>query len=546
MALLHSRAVEQRLNAVLVLRGGGEASDGDMWDAVQFVSRQTQNWLPTSHTRDSEMVLAPQHFTDTTDRSLLRNFGEMDGALKAAGGVAGEAPLLEKRLRRDLYYVTPYITCGKCNALLFIDSGNAQTFTAQVDVETRRRRTVPDEVLVVCHGCGTTADLQLGAHDLLQQIAGSKAELLRQLRARQRAASMLCRAYRYYLRRCGARARRHLVMIRAFLVHRLSAVKQAVGRGRLGRRKAVVQGCLNYIRRAHPISLAKALTADGDVYGGRKPAGLPPPVKVFWYKSKEAVTLLFNDYLLLCARQGFVPPRYVTEANVRELARRIRLRNHRLVGSVQARWRALTVRSLVFLYKDDMARIRQVRCAAAFRVCRLYRAWITRVRRIAQRRRAVAQGRLAKAYAVKRADTDAAATLKRRQRRLAQLYLKERAEERTARYCGIVHAGAADGNKMLAFRTSAYGDEIPMDAAKQLTFAVSQHERAAADAEARLEKRGEWLKRRCANDSHFTLYHRDEMQARSRQLISHFSKGGPKKKKAFAQLAVHNNGAGKA
>ena len=52
--------------------------------------------------------------------------------------------------------------------------------------------------------------------------------------------------------------------------------------------------------------MTKALSLGGDF-------------KVFWYKSMEQVRLLFDDYLLLIERSGFLPPRYIVEANVLEI-----------------------------------------------------------------------------------------------------------------------------------------------------------------------------------------------------------------------------------
>jgi len=118
----------------------------------------------------------------------------------------------------------------------------------------------------------------------------------------------LCRrSYRFYLRRQCARACRTREKVWAYLQRLCAAIIEAVLRGRLGRRKARTCAYLNYVQKAHPISLSKALSLGGEF-------------KVFWYKSKEQIRLLFNDYLVLVERTGFVPPRYVVEANIQEIA----------------------------------------------------------------------------------------------------------------------------------------------------------------------------------------------------------------------------------
>jgi len=93
-----------------------------------------------------------------------------------------------------------------------------------------------------------------------------------------------------------------------YLNYFCAAIIEAILRGRLGRRRAQTCAQLHYIRKAHPISLNKALSPGGEI-------------KVFWYKSKEQVRLLFENYLVLAERTGFLPPRYVVESNVREIVR---------------------------------------------------------------------------------------------------------------------------------------------------------------------------------------------------------------------------------
>ena len=104
------------------------------------------------------MHLVDQHMIDTTDRHLVRAFCEQfrPGAT-------------EQDMQKPLFYLTPFITCSKCNSILFIDAANARCFGAPVPESVRLKRG-GNETLAVCPGCAMTEDLQVGAHDFLEDI----------------------------------------------------------------------------------------------------------------------------------------------------------------------------------------------------------------------------------------------------------------------------------------------------------------------------------------------------------------------------------------
>ena len=89
-----------------------------------------------------------------------------------------------------MFYLTPYLTCDKCNSLMFIDAANARSFGARMSRDTCKRR-ADDEVLGMCPSCASTANLQLGAHDFLDKIAGNKAELIQKIKIRHSAAFLV-------------------------------------------------------------------------------------------------------------------------------------------------------------------------------------------------------------------------------------------------------------------------------------------------------------------------------------------------------------------
>ena len=99
---------------------------------------------------------------DTTDRHLVRAFCEQfrPGAT-------------EQDMQKPLFYLTPFITCSKCNSILFIDAANARCFGAPGPESVRLKRG-GNETLAVCPGCAMTEDLQVGAHDFLEDIEDAR------------------------------------------------------------------------------------------------------------------------------------------------------------------------------------------------------------------------------------------------------------------------------------------------------------------------------------------------------------------------------------
>lgn len=468
------------------------AADTDVWAMIQLAGRQQHIYLPSSYAAESPMQLAPPHLTDTSDRSLARTWERLTGRPSEA---------------LKYYYVTPYLTCVKCNGLVFVD------IAKMVGAGT--------EELGRCPGCGSSVDYRLGAWDLLDEIGQSKEDVERMLRERRRAARLLVRAYRTYLRRELSRARGLAILVRGMVRDRCASIIAGLQRGRLGRRKAKTIRSLRVIRAAHPVSLARALRGDGDVWGTRKVPEWYKPMrrKVFWYKSKQQLTLLHHDYVELASRLGFLPPRSEVEANIAEIARRIELREARLVAAVQSRWRALTVRKLIVVFQLEKIYIREVRAAAAFRILKQVRTWMAKRAQVATRRLKLSQAAVDRTYKTAQARRLEDERQSVFASALRAAYVKERRDERTARYCGLVRPSAAGGNKMKAFSESAYGSTDVVDAANRLAACLAG--RAQADeAEAAADRaRGAELKARCARDPAFAVYHRAELKKRATKLM---------------------------
>ena len=146
--MIHAHDVEAELWRFV--DEGDQPSSNDLWRCIQYTARKKATALPSSFTRDSEMHLVDQHMIDTTDRHLVKAFCEQfrPGAT-------------EKDMQKPLFYLTPFITCSKCNSILFIDAANARCFGAPVPESVRLKRG-GNETLAVCPGCAMTEDLQVG------------------------------------------------------------------------------------------------------------------------------------------------------------------------------------------------------------------------------------------------------------------------------------------------------------------------------------------------------------------------------------------------
>ena len=166
--MIHAHDVEAELWRFV--DDGDQPSPNDLWRCIQYTARKKATALPSSFTRDSEMHLVDQHMIDTTDRHLVKAFCEQfrPGAT-------------ERDMQKPLFYLTPFITCSKCNSILFIDAANARCFGAPVPESVRLKRG-GNETLAVCPGCAMTEDLQVGAHDFMEDIevrdAASVADVL--------------------------------------------------------------------------------------------------------------------------------------------------------------------------------------------------------------------------------------------------------------------------------------------------------------------------------------------------------------------------------
>ena len=259
------------------------------------------------------------------------------------------------------FYLSPYLSCAECNGITFINAGMLKkALVADIDGESG---TLDLEALPECSGCSRTYAYQVGAKDLSALIASNKRALARK-RARELAASILLQrrmrgvfARQEYARRQAAK---HLFKR---LLNRGAVIIQSQYRGRLGRREGVAELALAWINNAHDKLLKLALV---NRFGLRK---------VFWFKSKSELKLVFKDYKLLCARLGNEPPVYSLEWNVGEIARRIYKLQCAYATRIQKIFRGLLGRNFIRLYRRERARLWRIQAAGTFIIQRTYRGW---------------------------------------------------------------------------------------------------------------------------------------------------------------------------
>ena len=331
--------------------------------------------LPESYKEENVIQLQSPHMEDTSDRSLVarsvdpgrmpaQTFSVPQRTLDLSSQRFDTAGFSEgDGLTKPMYYWSPFLTCAKCNSMIFVDTSNARSFNANMHPDAKAKMEL--ELLPSCQECGSTCDWWVGAHDLLKLIGSSRKELELLLKKQKKAVVVIQRAFRYMLRKAHGRAERHLKTIRNLLYYRAGTAVNATARGRLGRRKAVCERAIRVIRNAHPDLLKSARFSKK--YKRR----------VFWYKPDQ-VKIFYKDYILLCERTGFVPKRCQTEENAIEIARRIIEREAYLATRIQKRWRGISVRKFMVIYQMECFRVREIRCTSSFRIQRLFRGWSAR------------------------------------------------------------------------------------------------------------------------------------------------------------------------
>ncbi|KDO20862.1 hypothetical protein SPRG_14093 [Saprolegnia parasitica CBS 223.65] len=260
-------------------------------------------------------------------------------------------------------YATPYLTCGQCNSLNFIDVAQIQGIRNDV------RRSGEYERLVPCVGCGRTIFLRPGVASLAAEIEHKTLQDDSHEKKRAPAAIHIQRVARGYLGRMEAKARRQAKLEWERKIFCAAACIQRRIRGVEARTRYRIEQCIAVILNAHKSVYAFATTNQ------------PNAPRIFWYESAAELAVFRTDYREFVRRTGNRPPLHRVEANVQEVARRVLARENRLVARIQAAWRGLTTRVAYLELKRQLGWHRSSRMAPAVRIQRLARMHADRRRR---------------------------------------------------------------------------------------------------------------------------------------------------------------------
>jgi len=320
----------------------------------------------------------------------------------------------------DSHYFSPYLTCGECNAVAFVDVGKVEKALRLAASVTRLEESGLDdlEVLPVCSGCGMTSGWVVGVRDLREHIAKNAAQRRKELRIMKRCAIKLQAIVR------GMRARKFVGQKLAeqrekfALEARCATLISSSYRGYLGRRRAMVEKCLRRIRNAHPRILRNGLHARGN--------------RVFWYRRKPELDLLYRNYRLLVSRTGHEPPLHQVEANIIEIERRVVAGEDEEATIIQARVRGVLGRRFIREYRAEMARLMYLRTSAAFFIQFVYRRF-QKVKRALEERNLAANRKAEQEYLLEIRARFLADHKARAKRRVIEAYRKDVRQDRVGK-----------------------------------------------------------------------------------------------------------------
>eukprot|EP00903_Cladosiphon_okamuranus_P009418 g8982.t1 len=279
-------------------------------------------------------------------------------------------------------------------------------------------------------------------------------------------------------------------------------------------------------------------------FGSIRPESLPPCVGVFWYKNEAEEEQLYADYRMLVQRTGFRPPRTVVEQNIREIATRVLEREAELVSRIQARWRGLSVRRYLIVFRRELRRHREVRASMVYRLQRAVRGWSHR-KRAARYRSRRAGDKLLTRYLTERSTSNDDNACTEGMSRLRQAYITERQEELTARLMGHCNPKLAGGLRMKAFHESPYGDDVVSELMNHQVWEVMRRKKRLEEKDLNRKKRAEWVRLKQLEDPQLAMYFREEMKARNVYVINKLRSDRRALKNVPSALRDHNRNGGR-
>lgn len=417
--------------------------------------------LPSSYNVHNPVQLLPDRMFDTTNRSTVlqaqKNQFDPEGFRKG------------RPLQLSLFYMDPFVTCSWCNMVTFVDVMSIRRSLALPD-EVSEDLLIPLEMMPPCRRCGKADHLEVGSHDFSELIA-NRDRLAREKAERELAATLVIQsAYRAYLKRMYAHAERQARIALEKLQAKAAKRINACARYRLANRRAIAEYHLRVVKTSHDVLLRHALKRP------KKPdRRYNLNTKTFWFDRDVERDLAFDNYLTLGERVGWAPTRKEMEVNFIELSKRITARKDDLLSLIQRAWRGFMARRIVVYYKIERVRLQQFLLSKAFKIQRLFRGHRVRLlipgmlksrddERVMQQYADFAEKRRLKKL---RSDTII---------KTKAAYIKERGEERTARYTGRIDIPSLhDNRKMKAFAASCYSDDrLPNQQEKLLAMELAE------------------------------------------------------------------------
>jgi len=435
---------------------GNQLYDGADIEALRRVQERIadlvrEGELPSSYTVHSSVQLLPDRVFDTSNRATVLQAQK--------NGFDPEGFRQGRPLEKGVFYLNPFVTCAWCNMISFVDVMTVRRMM-HMSREVSDELHLPLESLPPCRQCGKADHLRVGSLDFTEEIA-NREKVARELLARQvKACRAIQRTFRSYLRRMYAHAASKARQALAKLQHKAATAINKTARLRFAVRRVHAERNLREIKNAHPVLLAYALKAPTKVKSNKK--GEPVEkvvVKTFWFSRQLEVDMCFRDYLGLSERMGYNPSRKQMEVNFAEIARRIIARKNELLVLVQRGWRGVMARRTVKYFRTEIIRLEQFVISKILKIQRAYRGHRARLsipKLLHSRRREAFMSKYLNYSQDKlRLKTKADTLIK-----VKSAYIKERSEERTARFTGRIDVPTDhDDRKMRAFANSVYSDQ---------------------------------------------------------------------------------------
>jgi hypothetical protein len=468
--------------------------------------------LPNSYDMHNPVQLLPDRVFDTTNRSTV--VGAQKFAFDPDGFKQG------RPLQRTLFYLDPFVTCQWCNMVTFVDVMSIRRSLAMPD-DLSKSLNLPLESLPPCRKCGKAEYLEVGSHDFSELIANRDKVAKEKARRELAAAILIQRNYRVYLRKAYARAAAAARLALAKLQAKAATRINACVRYFLANRRIVAERHLRVIKTCHAVLLVHALKQPK-----KHDRRYNFKAKTFWFERKVELDLVFRHYISLAERLGWNPTRKQMEMNFAELSNRIVARQSDLLSLIQRAWRGFMARRIVMYYRTEVIRLRQFLLSKAFKIQRLWRGHRVRLLVPTLRHRR-AQDKTREAYADYKEKQRLANERSDSRIMTKNAYIKERAEERTARYTQRIDLATDHQNrKMRAFAASCYSDnrlQVQMDhlmGTEMHQVALRKEETEAAHA------RKEFLLKRIAETGPLGYGSRSEMpDASTVKIVNGFHMG---------------------